>query len=1064
MAVVLYPVKPLKLLMLECERHACLTQMQGDLDLALVNRSIAVSRTLLTRVGPADRRHARFLSSLAIDLESRYQCTGDQKDLDEVIDAARKALHASGPGDPSRQCRLAGMLCTMLRARIENGGRGAGVLSALRAIRQALPTLPPERLSSLSDLAALGNSLCDAVQVSADDTELLNESLELARTALQCVPASDPERVSHLANLAGLLYTKAGADGNAAAITESVGLRREVVQATVADQPELVDRLTVLGHALLAQYRLTSDLTALQEACAAYRQALKSGDGGGPPRIMQLACLSDALRVLHGRQGDDITLRDAVTLARQAVAAAPSDHPLRPLAFNQLGVALFALFEADFRLMVLDEAIASCRQAVDSSSAANPDYLANLCMTLTRRHSVTGDARAAQEAVTVGTDAARRSRGLSRSWAHSAQSEALMSLYSGTGNLGTLDKALKAAQDALAATHSGDPDRALYIFRLGHIFHVRFGAHGNPADLDQAITLLRQSITQTPPGAPAIAPYTYELGSALMNRAVTEDDDDALDEAIRVLHELAATARPEDPALPACLSDLSGALWQLWNRAGDAAALDEGIRAARRAIEMAPITTKIRLYAHLNLSMLQWASFQATGKAADLDEAVASAEIACRMIPKDQAYHVLSLCNCGEMLIARFQASGNPADRSAAIDVLRRATSAGPGEVRTSIDAGRILGDQAALAGNWHQATEALASAVQMLPKLTPRHFRRHHQQKLLTRFPRLPNDAAAAALQIDRPDLAVELLEQGRGILLTQALELRGGVTELRARSPKLAEQLDRLRKEFADRSSPLAVSGPPNKVAMPDRLLNESWDSLLTEIRQLPGLERFLMPPSASEIADVSTEGPVVLLNESQYRCDAVLLAPEGVRILPLPGVSPDATAEKLRIFNEAIEIGSDEYASSNQRDRAETSVSQTLAWIWEAIGEPVLDALGLRKLPSPNLPPPRLWWMPTGSLSFLPLHAAGRYPRPGDTGAITAGNTMFDYVSCSYTPTLRALIQARRTSPRKENEQFLIVAVPEGGIKAACAVYGPKPRLLHAISQVRRYSLATRRQERM
>ena len=66
--------------------------------------------------------------------------------------------------------------------------------------------------------------------------------------------------------------------------------------------------------------------------------------------------------------------------------------------------------------------------------------------------------------------------------------------------------------------------------------------------------------------------------------------------------------------------------------------------------------------------------------------------------------------------------------------------------------------------------------------------------------------------------------------------------------------------------------------------------------------------------------------------------------------------------------------------------------------------------------------LWWMPTGPLSFLPIHAAGRYgPQEDDSR-----NALSLWTS-SYTPTLRSLAQSPvdavvgRPAP-------LVVAVPD------------------------------------
>lgn len=55
------------------------------------------------------------------------------------------------------------------------------------------------------------------------------------------------------------------------------------------------------------------------------------------------------------------------------------------------------------------------------------------------------------------------------------------------------------------------------------------------------------------------------------------------------------------------------------------------------------------------------------------------------------------------------------------------------------------------------------------------------------------------------------------------------------------------------------------------------------------------------------------------------------------------------------------------------------------------------------------PRVWWCPTAEFSFLPLHAAGVYHPQRKDSVIESCS---DYMVSSYTPTLAALISARRT----------------------------------------------------
>ncbi|KAF8441058.1 CHAT domain-containing protein, partial [Boletus edulis BED1] len=60
----------------------------------------------------------------------------------------------------------------------------------------------------------------------------------------------------------------------------------------------------------------------------------------------------------------------------------------------------------------------------------------------------------------------------------------------------------------------------------------------------------------------------------------------------------------------------------------------------------------------------------------------------------------------------------------------------------------------------------------------------------------------------------------------------------------------------------------------------------------------------------------------------------------------------------------------------------------------------------------PQSRIWWCPTADLSVLPLHAAGPYRK----GQRNLSNLFIS----SYTPTLTALIRARRHAPLNSNSQ--------------------------------------------
>jgi hypothetical protein len=208
----------------------------------------------------------------------------------------------------------------------------------------------------------------------------------------------------------------------------------------------------------------------------------------------------------------------------------------------------------------------------------------------------------------------------------------------------------------------------------------------------------------------------------------------------------------------------------------------------------------------------------------------------------------------------------------------------------------------------------------------------------------------------------------------------------------------------------------------------LAREWDDLVDQVRRLDGFEDFLRPPPLAGLLEAASAGPVVIVNVSRWRCDALVVTPAGVNVVPLPDLTAADVAERTTAYLGALQsvpAGADQTYSERLAarravlERREEKMRTTMEWLWDVVAEPVLTALGIVGPPS-GAPAPRVWWCPTGLLSLLPLHGAG-YHAAGD------GRTTLDRVVSSYTPTLRALREARqpRTSP---GSGVLFVGVPD------------------------------------
>jgi hypothetical protein len=121
----------------------------------------------------------------------------------------------------------------------------------------------------------------------------------------------------------------------------------------------------------------------------------------------------------------------------------------------------------------------------------------------------------------------------------------------------------------------------------------------------------------------------------------------------------------------------------------------------------------------------------------------------------------------------------------------------------------------------------------------------------------------------------------------------------------------------------------------------------------------------------------------------------------------------------------------------------VNRVLGDVWRVLVKPILAALKLlvdQPLPQKEMSHRRrIVWCPTGSLTMLPLHAAGIYDGP-----MASQDNVSNYAVSSYTPTLSAFCRAVKTKapPISTSESTSSVALVAQQPKAAS--YGSIPEV--------------------
>ena len=288
------------------------------------------------------------------------------------------------------------------------------------------------------------------------------------------------------------------------------------------------------------------------------------------------------------------------------------------------------------------------------------------------------------------------------------------------------------------------------------------------------------------------------------------------------------------------------------------------------------------------------------------------------------------------------------------------------------------------------------------------------------------------ASYQVERGQLeqAIETLERGRALLWSEMRHLRTSIDQLLNTDPELGHKFAALNRDLDELTKSIA---PSHKLNMNDavaddfragdqfgsffrrqRGLLKERDELISQIRTLPGFDRFLTFPLFDTLRSAASSGPVIVVNHSKPRSDILILlhnAPPS--LIPTPDDFYDRARElKDKLLISRVKDGLD----SSEYDETLTSV---LAELYELVGRPVIDRL--RQLQVHNHS--RIWWCPTSVFCSLPLHAMG--PIPSDDGEL---QYFLDLYICSYTPSLSALIQSRNrnsSSQSSDRPSVLLVA---------------------------------------
>ncbi|KAI0466991.1 CHAT domain-containing protein [Xylaria cf. heliscus] len=555
-----------------------------------------------------------------------------------------------------------------------------------------------------------------------------------------------------------------------------------------------------------------------------------------------------------------------------------------------------------------------------------------------------------------------------------------------------------------AATRVDHPRKGGLLAMLGLLLSERYSRTGDIYDIERAIQVTREACDSTPKFHKYQPMRLGSLADVLCQNYFARRRMADLNQAIRIRRVSAHTLPVEHPDRLKFLVSLAAGLGLKYSRTKKSECIEEAIGIGRKiaydeeVFEFNPkaaytmplsVTTLYTLRPddrmwYLNrLCMLLQERYARIGSEADIEEAIRVGKKGLELGQHDYLEEAEHLRVFADALYENYKISGAVADLDEAIKYFEAAMHRPISHIFDRVLAGRRLLQCYAVILDWDQAYKTAAAVMKLIPTLSGRLVDENAMQDVLAEMVGLSSDMAAIALNAGQgPFAALNFIEHGRNLVTAHLDETRLDISDLQQRNPDLAAELTQCR-AVLDRY-----------MAGPNIFNDPAFHRLFWR-----GRETFQYD---AKIRTAATRGPVVVVNISEYRCDAILIETNQIRSLPLPNLT-----------------------SREVRRRAQVSRPGSLSvmcWLWDSLARPVLDALGYTRAPDNDVWP-HVWWVTSGAMSRFPIHAAGR---------LFAGSadTVLDRVISSYSTCIKTIIATRchHVQPDEEQEEVLLVSIDD------------------------------------
>ncbi|KAJ7500758.1 CHAT domain-containing protein [Mycena galericulata] len=910
-----------------------------------------------------------YLLELGNALIQRHLSSGNLNDLVRALQSNQDALTLISSDNPEKALYLYGV-ATAFGIRYQRFGDLPDLEEAMQKSQEAVDITSTDPIAGAGYLQNLAVCFTERYERLGDMKDL-DAALQINQEAVDLTPTDHPGRAIILQGLAVSSRDRYERLGQTEDLERALQSDQEALTLTPKDNPERAGCLQSLAISLKHRYRRFGDPKDLEAALQYNQEALDLTPADDPDRALCLQGLATSLMQKYEQFGDLKDLESALKNDQEALDLTPEDHPDRAAQLHNLGSTFRKRFERLSDLKDLEQALQKDQRALELTPSDHPDrvkFLRSLSHSFRDRYERLGLLRDLEAALNGMQEA------IALTPAHhpyhiqllQALSVCFNSRYQRLGDAKDLEAALKSDQEALDLLPENHPDRAGHLTSLAFSFRSCYLRFGNLKDLEEALHKDQAAVDLTLSGHPLKAQYLHNLAASLGSRYLKLGD----------IEDLEATLQRAQEAL-------------------DETPVDHPDRAERLQVLATSLLDKYH-------QLREWK---------DLEAALQKGQEALSLVLPDHPDRAKHLQSLASTFRHRFRKTQDLKDLQAVHTYYSASfnTQASPSNPEQSWTAAL---EWASFSEEFEPAycLAAYSEAFRILPEIIwiGHNIPVRHEAIRRLDIGRIASTATRTCIKLSNLTSAVEIMEQAVATTFQQMLQLKTDVDVLPS------EEAEELKKLSFDLYSGTATD--PQQVA---RKRNE----LLEKIRKEPGLQYFLLPKPYTALALASQNGPIVVLNSLKHGCDGIIIAnptSEPVRV-PLPNVTLEVLKMQQTKLKELL-------GRCNVRNRGQSAATrlfgcqegffskstgecfaEILAWLWTHVVSPVyqtLESLGITG--------GRMWWLPTGAFTGLPLHAS-------------SPNKQFIH---SYTPTLGSLLEAHSKNLSSVNHKFGVVGVTHTG----------------------------------